>query len=78
MATPAVQMVNSTETTPGTGISPNSPRIGFTDTGIPGAGIWYTGDRLENISWNGTTTGAHAIVCIAGGSPGTWKNVTKA
>jgi len=77
MATPAVAMVNCTETQ-GNPQTPNSPRIGFTDSGAPTTGIWYTGDRLENIAWAGTTVSPHAYVCIAGGVPGTWKGVSKA
>ena len=79
MATPAVAQINTTETyNPAGNQSPTLPRLGFTDSGAPTTGIWIRGDRLENIAWNGTTTGAHAFVCTVGGIPGTWKALTKA
>jgi hypothetical protein len=77
MATPAVALINSTETF-GNPQTPTAPRLGFTNTGAPTVGIWYTGDRLENLAWAGTTVSPHAYVCIAGGIPGTWKACSKA
>lgn len=42
---------------------------------LTGVGAYATGDRLENIAWDGKFSTPVAWVCIAPGNPGTWKAV---